>query len=106
MWKRWFPKYKVPKKLEDLVASGVLEDRTHKHDVTPHFETEAPAGTVVLWVDHPERDQRYFPAGPRYMVDLHRPGHLPETLVESDHLDDVLEVVWRIKEEGKGLRLL
>lgn len=106
MWKNWFSKYKVPVKVVGLVRSGMLVDRTQARDVTPHFEAEAGVGTVVLWVDHPDPSQRYLPDGFRYTVDVHQPGRLPETLVESDRLEDALEVVLRIVEEGKGLRLL
>lgn len=106
MWKKWFPSYDVPKTIERLVSAGVLRDGTHEQDATPHFEAKLADGHVILWVDHPNREHRYFPDGPRYMLDILRPGRPQETLFESDVLDEVLILIRDLMKEGKGLRRL
>jgi hypothetical protein len=106
MWKKWFPKYKIPKTIDELVKSGVLVDKTRSVDVTPHFEAILPGGEAVLWVDHPDPAYRFLPFGPRYMVDLHPQGELKETLIETDSLEEALQVIEDLFSEGKGLRLL
>lgn len=106
MWKRWFPTYRVPKTIDDLVKAGVLVDGTYEHDLTPHFDAKLSDGILVLWVDHPNRDLRYFPNGPRYMVDVHQPRKLIQTVFESDRLDETLHVVGQLLSEGKGMRLM
>jgi hypothetical protein len=106
MWKRWFPAYKVPKTIDDLVRAGVLVDGTHSDDATPHFEAKLAGGYLVLWVDHPNPALRYFEDGPRYTIDIHEPEKLPSTIFETDRLDETLEVMRQLLSEGKGMRLL
>lgn len=104
-WKKWFPEYAVPRRLEALVTAGALRDETWKEDGVPHFEAVLRDGIrVVLWVDHPKRSERFIPDGPRYGIEVYVPGKIPETVFESDDLRDTLEAVKFFLSEGRGLR--
>jgi hypothetical protein len=106
-WKRWLPEYEVPKKVENLVTAGVLKDKTWRGDIVPHFEAILSDGSeLVLWVDHPEQDERSAPEGPRYGLEKYQKGQLPVTLYESNDLDEALMALKNILEDLGGLRLL
>jgi len=106
-WKKWLPKYDVPKTIERLVDAKVLKDKTHSGDAVPHFEAAlADGSTLVLWVDHPDVSWRALPNGPRYGIEIYRHGKLPETVFESNMLDDTILALREILEERGRLRLL
>lgn len=110
-WKRWRPKYEVPKKVDKLVKAGILTDKTSSRDIVPHFETTLHDGTpVVLWVDHPDPTWRSIPDGPRYGIELFRTRDeggvsmtTPETVFASNYLDETLkELQGILQQQGMG----
>lgn len=106
-WKRWLPEYEVPKRVEKLVSSGILKDKTSYRDIVPHFEAVLSDGSeLVLWVDHPREEQRSVPEGFRYGFDLHRKGELPKAIFVSNNLDEALTALKGILEDYGGMRLL
>lgn len=106
-WQRWLPEYKVPKTIDKLVKAGVLKDKTTERDIVPHFEAILSDGSdLVLWADHPDREQRAVPDGPRYGLEIYRKERLPETLFESNELEEALLALKGILEQYGGLRSL
>jgi hypothetical protein len=106
-WRKFLPEYDVPKTVELLVQSGVLRDKTNKQDIVPHFEARLADGSeLVLWVDHPDRDLRALPDGPRYGLERYAKGRLPKTLFESNDLEEALLALRGILEERGGMRLV
>lgn len=110
-WKRWLPKYEVPKKVDKLVKAGILTDKTSYRDIVPHFETKLHDGTpVVLWVDHPDPTWRSTWNGPRYGIELFRTVHVddvpmttPETVFASNYLEETLRQLQEIlQRQGMG----
>lgn len=106
MWKEWFPEYKIPKTIDRLVAGGILQDKTNNRDWTPHFEAILPTGTMVLWVDHQSVGSRFYPDGPRYVVNFHIGEQEGQTLLETNSLDEVLFFIEYMLAGGRGLRLI
>lgn len=90
-WRRDFPDYDVPLRLQDLVDRGLLQDVSAPDDPAPSFAAKLlKRGWVRIWVEHPDFDRRR--AGPfRYRVettdDLSGGGRL---LIQ----DDSLGAVW------------
>lgn len=90
-WRRDFPEHAVPRRILNLVDSGLLEDVTQPEDPAPSFVAKTLKGAWIrLWVEHPDPEQRR--AGPwRYRVevatDLAREGR---PLFE----DNSLEAIW------------
>lgn len=90
-WRRYFPDYRVPAKILELVRSGTLEDASRADDPAPSFIFKSvKKGWFRIWVEHPDPERRR--AGPfRYRVetttDLSQEGRL---LIQ----DDVLSEVW------------
>lgn len=106
-WRRWLPDYDVPKTVEKLVNAGVLKDKTWKEDIVPHFEAILSDGSeLVLWVDHPYASRRALPDGPRYGLEIYRKGRNPETLFESNELQETLTAFKGILEDLGGMRAL
>lgn len=106
-WRKFLPRYEVPKTVEQLVQSGVLRDKTWKHDIVPHFEALLADGSeLVLWVDHPNPDRRALPDGPRYGLERYARGSTPKTLFESNDLEETLLALKGILEELGGMRLI
>jgi hypothetical protein len=106
-WRKFLPEYDVPPLVERLVQSRVLLDKTRKQDIVPHFEAHLADGSeLVLWVDHPDPDQRALPDGPRYGLERYAKGRLPKTLFESDDLEETLLALKGILEELGGMRLV
>jgi hypothetical protein len=105
-WKKWFPEYRIPVILDRLVQASVLRDRTHENDIVPHFEAELrDGGTLVLWADHPSVDRRAILDGPRYGIEIYQAGRIPETVFESENIDEALEVLRMYISGGGGMRL-
>jgi hypothetical protein len=106
-WKRWLPDYDVPRRVEKLVSSGILKDKTSERDVVPHFEAILSDGSaLVLWADHPDSEKRAMADGPRYGLEIYRKERLPKTLFESNDLEEALLALKGLLEEYGGLRLL
>lgn len=106
-WKKFLVEYEVPPTVDQLVQSGILRDKTHKHDIVPHFEARLADGSeLVLWVDHPDPELRALPDGPRYGLERYARGRLPKTLFESDDLEETLLALKGILEEHGGMRLI
>jgi len=90
-WRRDFPEHAVPKRIQNLVDSGFLEDATRPEDPAPSFIAKLLKGSWLrVWVEHPEMAERR--AGPwRYRVeiakDLDEEGRL---LIE----DNSVEFIW------------
>lgn len=106
-WKRWLPDYDVPKTIDRLVTAGVLRDKTWREDIVPHFEAILSDGSeLVLWVDHPNGSYRAAPDGPRYGLEIYRKGELPETLFQSNDLEETMVAFKGILEDLGGMRSL
>lgn len=106
-WKRWLPNYDVPDTIQRLVSAGVLKDKTWKEDVVPHFEAILSDGSqLVLWSDHPKVSERAAPNGPRYGLEIYRKEELPETLFQSDDLEETLVAFRGLLEDLGGMRSL
>lgn len=88
-WMRYRPEFKVPKQIVALVDSRILRDSTTE-DSTPNFSTRFPDGSeLVLWVDHPERDKRWF-SERRYSLMLREPRDPQTTLLDTDDLHELM----------------
>jgi len=103
-WRRWLPEHTVPKALLDLVDAGVLMDETTRDDYQPRLETIFTDGSeLVLWIEHPVRRVRFWK---RYRLDLHEPGSLPVTRLETEDLQEALSAIRQLFEEKGGPRPL
>lgn len=103
-WQHWLPEHTVPKALQDLVDAGVLRDETTRNDYQLRLETIFTDGSeLVLWIEHPIRRVRFWK---RYRLDLHEPGSLPVTRLETDDLREVLVAIRQLFEEKGGPRPL
>lgn len=101
-WRHFLPEYRVPKGLQDLIDAGILKDKTTADDSEPRLEAVFPDGSeIVVRVEHPKR--RFWK---RYMVDLHEPGELPVTRLETDDLREALGAIRQVFEEKGGPRPL
>lgn len=90
-WRRDFPEYDVPRRLQDLVDQGLLEDVSAPDDPAPSFIAKLlKRGWVRVWVEHPDFDRRR--AGPlRYRVEVTDDlSDFGRSLIE----DDALGAVW------------
>lgn len=89
------------------MAAGIMRDKTWKHDLVPHFEAHLKDGSeLVMWVDHPDAEERALPNGARYGLERYAKGKLPETLFETNSLEEALLALRGILEEYGSLRLL
>lgn len=90
-WRRDFPGYDVPSRIQDLVDRGLLEDVSAPEDPAPSFIAKlVKRGWLRVWIEHPDFERRR--AGPfRFRVeialDLSDVGRL---LIQ----DDLLTEVW------------
>lgn len=106
-WKKFRRGYDVPETVDRLVKAGVLVDKTWEQDIVPHFEARLRDGSeLVLWVDHPNKDRRALPDGPRYGLERYKRGISPQTLFESNDLEETLVALKGILDDLGGLRLL
>lgn len=107
MWRKWFPEHEIPASVEHMLRSGVLVDRTMRHDVVPHFEgVLGDRSTLVLWVDHPDPDRRHDPMSPRYGLEVYEKRGLPIDIMETDDLALMMETLkGQVRLRG-GLRRL
>lgn len=106
-WQKHLPDYDVPKTVERLVRAGVLQDKTRKQDIVPHFEATLVDGSqLVFWVDHPYVGRRAVPDGPRYGLERYQRGQLPRVLFESNDLTETLVALKGILDELGGPRLV
>lgn len=102
-WRHWLPEHAVPKALQDLVDAGVLKDETTREDYEPRLEAAFLDGSeLVVWIEHPT--QRHHLK--RYRVDLHEPGEVPATRLETDDLQEALAAVRLVFKEKGGPRPL
>lgn len=104
-WKQQLPEYRVPKTVDQLVRSGVLEDKTWANDIVPHFERVlADFTTLVLWVDHPDPERRAVPEGPRYGIEIWQQYETPKTIFGSNDLDETLIAIRDVLKQRGGMR--
>lgn len=90
-WRRDFPDYDVPIRIQDLVDRGLLEDVSAPDDPAPAFIARlVKRGWIRLWVEHPDFERRR--AGPfRFRVEITDDlSDYGRVLLE----DDVLNMVW------------
>lgn len=81
--------YAVPDEIRALANAGKLEDISWHNDVCPSFSVAD--GSVKLWVDHPEREQRECTPVNRFTVCLYDEGG--DWLTDALRTDDVGEVI-------------
>jgi hypothetical protein len=89
-----FPGFVLPNEIAALVASGELIDTSWHNDMCPSFSPNgiSPDGSVRVWVDFEDRNDREYPDGKRYLVSLHNEsGEGIDNPVETDSLKEVLD---------------
>lgn len=104
-WRKWFPEFKVPRQISDLVRKGLLRDTTKCHDASPNFEAFFPDGQILtIWVEHPDPDKRIGQEA-RYGLTLRTAEDpLSRPLMETDSVGEVVEIVRRTFRERGGPR--
>jgi len=97
----------VPQEIDALVSSGQLEDSSWHNDTSPSFRRTTPEqdGSIkMLWVDHPDPDQREM-YGTRFGVMLldkeYNPLYEDHTL-ETDNLNEALTELMRPTSQQTG----
>lgn len=104
-WQKYFPEYRVPREITDLVDAGLFKDGTLKGGL-PNFSTTFPDGSeLVLWVEHPNPNQREFEEE-RYALALKEPGDDIDTVLKSDDVFEILAGVREVFTEKGGPRRL
>ncbi len=91
MWRREFPpEYDVPRQIEELVKSGVLQDTSWRLDTSPSFSARLAKGWIRLWVEYPDLIHR-IGSPYRYSVEVTKSLNIPgRRLIEDDDLDQVM----------------
>lgn len=101
-WKRWFPDQGVPLVLEGFVRSGVLKDKTSERDSAVHFEGSLLNGdTLVLWINPVHADPEK-----RYALEIWTEDKHPETVLETDHTEEAVDMIHEILSQMGGPRMV
>lgn len=103
-WRRFYPNFRVPKGIQDLVDAGFLVDTSHPHYGVPTFEVELVDGAIVVMeVRHPDPIDRYFE--PRYaFLEFERGSETPEYHGGTNQLREALWILKFLVESRGGPR--
>jgi hypothetical protein len=104
-WDRWFPEFKVPRQVVNLVKGGLLRDTTKCHDASPNFDAVLADGSVLtLWIEHPNSDKRIGQEF-RYGITVRHPQDpMSRAVAETNSLDEVLQALQSTLRERGGPR--
>lgn len=93
-WDRFYPGFRVPKGILDLVDAGFLVDTSHPRWKMPTFEVELVDGAVlVMEVRHPDPADRGYE--PRYAFVEFEPGS--DMAQYHGGTDNLREALWILK---------
>jgi hypothetical protein len=103
-WRTQFRDYPVPPEIEELVASGMIQDTSWGNDICPSFEMHRHGQGIRIWVDHPDPERREMKNPQRFFISplvWDASGGawvIPESstpLLTTDSIADVLSFVER-----------
>jgi len=90
--------YAIPQQVLDLEKQGTLWDLSWHNDAMPSFYRwlrdpgdDDDGDAVILWIEHPDADQRETPEWPRFTVS--RYGHNSRTFYDGDDVNAALTLV-------------
>lgn len=104
-WQKYFPEYRVPRAITDLVDAGLFKDGTIKGGL-PNFSTTFPDGSdLTIWVEHPNPDRREY-EDERYALALKEPREDSQTVLKSNDVVEILAGIRAVFAEKGGPRKL